>query len=154
MSYSNTAQLETYYNISYTVVACMFLAPFAGYTLSAILINRIHVHFGQFGVAVTAPVCKIIGYAITCVAPPYPVIPVIFVLIGFGNGLEDGAWNAWIGGMRNGNELMGILHGAYGLGATIGPLISTAMITKGGLQWFTWYYVMVSLHFHVSLEFD
>ena len=90
----------------------MFLAPFVGYTFSAILINRIHVHFGRFGVAVISPVCKIIAYAITCVAPPYPVIPVIFVLVGFACGLEDGAWNAWIGGMRNANELMGILHGA------------------------------------------
>lgn len=45
--------------------------------------------------------------------------------------------------MGNANELMGLLHGAYGLGATIGPLISTAIVTKGGLQWFTWFYVMV-----------
>ena len=125
-------------------MACVFLSPFAGYTLSAFLINRIHVHFGQFGVAVIAPTCKIIGYAVTCAAPPYPVIPVIFILVGFGNGLEDGAWNAWIGAMKNGNELMGLLHGAYGLGAAIGPLISTSMPTKGELKWFTWFYVMVS----------
>jgi fucose permease len=45
--------------------------------------------------------------------------------------------------MENANELMGILHGAYGLGGAIGPLISTAMVTKGGLHWYTWYYVMV-----------
>jgi fucose permease len=47
--------------------------------------------------------------------------------------------------MCNANELMGILHGAYGLGATIGPLIATAMITKAGLQWYAWYYVMIGL---------
>ncbi len=138
---------EDYYSIKYTVVATIFLSPFAGYTLSAVLINRIHVSHGQFGIAVAAPICKIIAYVVTCVHPPWPVIPVIFILVGFGNGLEDGAWNAWIGGMANGNELMGLLHGAYGLGATIGPLISTSMIaeSKAGLGWWTWYYVMVGL---------
>jgi hypothetical protein len=35
--------------------------------------------------------------------------------------------------MENANELLGFLHGAYGLGATISPLSATSMITKGGL---------------------
>lgn len=51
----------------------------------------------------------------------------------FGNGLEDGGWNAWIGNMESANELLGLLHGAYGLGATISPLIATSMVTKGDL---------------------
>lgn len=65
------------------------------------------------------------------------------MVAGFGNGLEDGGWNAWIGNMESANELLGFLHGAYGLGATISPLIATAMVTKGNLQWYTFYYVMV-----------
>jgi fucose permease len=36
-----------------------------------------------------------------------------------------------------------LLHGAYGLGATVGPLVSTAMITKGNMDWYTFYYIMV-----------
>jgi fucose permease len=55
------------------------------------------------------------------------------VLSGFGNGLEDGAWNAWIGNMEKANELLGFLHGAYGLGATISPLIATASMLRSGL---------------------
>ncbi len=101
-------------------------------------------HFGQRGVATIAPCCKIIGFVIICNHPPYPVIPVILILAGFGNGLEDGAWNAWVGNMENANELMGILHGAYGLGATIAPLIATAMVTKAALPWYSFYYVLVS----------
>ncbi|ELR05809.1 hypothetical protein GMDG_01886 [Pseudogymnoascus destructans 20631-21] len=135
--------IEEYYKINYAIVACMFLSPFAGYTLSAFMISKIHMRFGQVGIAVIAPTCKIIAYVITCVHPPFPVVPVFLVLTGLGNGLEDGAWNAWVGNMENANELMGILHGAYGLGGAIGPLISTAMVTKGGLHWYTWYYVMV-----------
>jgi len=135
--------LEEYYDINYTVISLVFLAPFIGYSAAALLNNKVHMRFGQLGVAVIAPTCKIIAYVVTCVHPPYPVLPVIFVLSGFGNGLEDGGWNAWIGNMENANELLGFLHGAYGLGATISPLIATAMVTKGNLQWYTFYYIMV-----------
>lgn len=121
----------------------MFLSPFVGYTTSAFILNKVHMSLGQIGIATLAPLCKIVAYVVVCVHPPFPVIPIIFVLTGLGQGLEDGAWNAWIGNMAKGNELMGLLHGAYGLGATIGPLITTSMVTKGGLQWYTWYYVMV-----------
>ncbi|KAH8597897.1 major facilitator superfamily domain-containing protein [Bisporella sp. PMI_857] len=137
--------LETYYGISYTVVSLLFLSPFLGYTGAAFLNNKIHVRFGQRGVAVITPLCKILSYTVTCVHPPYPVLPIVFVITGFGNGLLDAGWNAWVGNMQNANELLGFIHGAYGLGATISPLIATSMVAKGNLQWYTFYYVMLGL---------
>ena len=65
------------------------------------------------------------------------------MLAGFANGLEDGGWNAYIGNMQNANEMLGILHGAYGLGAVLSPLIATTMITKGSLPWYDFYYIMI-----------
>lgn len=127
-------KLELYYGLNYTIVSLVFLAPFIGYTLAALLNSPIHRRFGQLGVATIAPVCKIIAYVVTCLHPPYPVLPVIFMIAGFGNGIEDGGWNAWIGNMVNANELLGFLHGMYGAGATVSPLIATAMITKGNLH--------------------
>lgn len=43
--------------------------------------------------------------------------------------------------MDKANELLGILHAAYGFGATISPLIATTMVTKGALPWYRFYYV-------------
>jgi fucose permease len=136
--------LETYYDVNYTVVSLVFLAPFVGYSAAALLNNRIHMRWGQLGVAIIAPLCKIVAYVVACVHPPFAVLPVIFMLSGFGNGLEDGGWNAWIGNMQSANELLGFLHGAYGLGATISPLIATSMVTKADLPWYDFYYLMVS----------
>ena len=62
-----------------------------------------------------------------------------------GNGVLDAAWNAWIGTMDQQNQLLGLLHGCYGLGATVSPLIGTTMVTKGQLGWWTFYYVMAGL---------
>jgi len=101
-------------------------------------------HLGQRGIAIIAPCSKLVAYVVACNHPPYPVLPIVLTLAGFGGGLEDGAWNAWVGNMARANELMGILHGAYGLGATISPIISTAMVTKANLPWYRYYLVLVS----------
>ncbi|KAK3946269.1 major facilitator superfamily domain-containing protein [Diplogelasinospora grovesii] len=142
--------IEDYYHISYTVLSLVFLAPFIGYLLAALLNNKIHHKFGQLGVAILGPLGRLIGYFPMAFHPPYPALPIVMLFPGFGSGLEDSAWNAWIGNMQNANELLGVLHGAYGLGATIGPLIATAMVTRAGLPWYAFYYLMIALS---GLEF-
>ncbi|KAK5660887.1 hypothetical protein OQA88_12259 [Cercophora sp. LCS_1] len=137
--------IETYYSISYTILSLLFLSPFVGYLLAALLNNHIHHHLGQRGVAILGPLCRLCGFTPLAFHPPYPALPVVMLLTGFGNGIQDSAWNAWIGNMHQANELLGLLHGAYGLGATIGPLIGTAMVTKGNLQWYTFFYIMIGL---------
>lgn len=104
-----------------------------------------HHHFGQRGVAILGPLCRLLGYIPVSLHPPFAVLPIVLLLPGFGGGLEDSGWNAWVGNMRNANELLGILHGAYGLGATIGPLIATAMVTKARLPWYAFFYLMTGL---------
>lgn len=47
--------------------------------------------------------------------------------------------------MANANEVLGIMHAFYGLGGTLAPLIATAMITKLGVEWYEYYYVMIAV---------
>lgn len=138
------SQLETYYNLSYTVVSLVFLSPLVGYTLAAFLNQRIHTTLGQRGVGLIGPGCHLLAYIVNCLHPPYPVLVISFIFAGFGNGLEDAAWNAWIGNMANANELLGLLHGVYGVGAVLSPLVATSMITRANLPWYYYYFVMVS----------
>ncbi len=129
--------------MSYTIVALIFLSPLVGYTCSAVLNNRIHLRFGQRGVAFICPICHLVAYVVAALHPPFPVLVIIFILAGFGNGLEDAAWNAWVGPMANCNEVLGVLHGFYGLGATVSPLVATALITKVHRLWYEFYWIMV-----------
>lgn len=135
--------LETYYNVNYTVISLIFLSPVGGYIASALLNNRVHMMAGQRGVAMIMSVSHLIAYTVICLHPPYPVIVVVFILAGFGNGLGDAAWNAWVGDMANPNEILGFLHAFYGLGATISPLVATTVIVKAGWKWYQFYYLMV-----------
>ncbi|KAI1342965.1 MFS general substrate transporter [Xylariaceae sp. FL0016] len=137
--------IQSYYGLTYLVVSLIFLSPFVGYTAAAFLNNFFHLRIGQRGVAFVCSVCHLVSYVIIALHPPYPVLVVAFMLAGFGNGVADAAWNAWIGNMDRANELLGVLHGLYGAGAVLSPLIATTMITKAGLGWYNYYYIMIGM---------
>lgn len=137
------SQLESYYNLSYTIVSLVFLSPLLGYATAAIVNERAHCAIGRRGVAFVSSLCHLIAYILNCVHPPYPVLVVSFIFAGLGNGLADSAWNAWIGNLDNANQLLGLLHGSYGVGAVISPLIASLLVADAGLPWYYFYYIMV-----------
>lgn len=95
--------------------------------------------------ALIGPICKIAAYIVISIHPPYPVVVAVLVFAGVANGILDGAWNAWISQFPSTNQLLGLMHGCYGVGATISPLIATSMITKYGLGWWEFFYLMTAL---------
>ncbi|KAK5093982.1 hypothetical protein LTS08_008766 [Lithohypha guttulata] len=103
----------------------------------------VHMKFGQRGVAAIMGVSHLIAYTVISIHPPYPALVVVFMVGGYGNGLGDSAWNAWVGDMANANEVLGFLHGMYGLGACVSPLIATAIVTQAGWQWYEFYYFLI-----------
>ncbi|KAJ5766200.1 uncharacterized protein N7511_003816 [Penicillium nucicola] len=135
--------LEDYYNLSYTIVSLVFLSPLLGYATAAIVNDKAHCTFGQRGVALISSACHLIAYILNCVHPPYPVLVVSFIFAGLGNGMADSAWNAWVGDLDNANQLLGFLHGSYGIGAVIAPLVASFLIADAGLPWYYFYYIMI-----------
>ncbi|KAH6868520.1 major facilitator superfamily domain-containing protein [Alternaria rosae] len=135
--------LEEYYDLTYAVVSLIFLSPMSGYISAALLNNWLHVRFGQRGIAFLGPACHLVAYLGIALHPPYPVLVVLFIFSGFGNGIEDAAWNAWAGSLANANEVLGFLHGLYGLGALLSPLAATSLIAKRGWQWYQFYHIML-----------
>ncbi|KAL4867188.1 hypothetical protein BDV12DRAFT_209980 [Aspergillus spectabilis] len=134
--------LGKYYNADYTTVSVVFLSPFIGYAIAALANSWIHERFGQRGIALIGTGMHIIAYLATTQHPSYPILIVIFILAGLGNGIVDASWNAWIGAMHNSSQLMGILHAFYGLGAALAPLTATYLVTDRGWEWYEFYYVM------------
>ncbi|KAI4639336.1 uncharacterized protein J4E78_010969 [Alternaria triticimaculans] len=135
--------LEEYYDLTYVVVSLVFLSPMGGYISAALLNNWLHIHFGQRGIAFLGPVFHLVAYVGIALHPPYPVLVVLFIFSGFGNGIEDAAWNAWASSLANANEVLGFVHGLYGLGALLSPLAATSLIAKRGWQWYQFYYIML-----------
>ncbi|CAK3899878.1 Bypass of stop codon 6 [Lecanosticta acicola] len=141
--------LETYYGLNYTTVSLVFLATFPGYVLAALSSDRLHLRFGRRGLAVFASACRLAAYIALVCHPPWAVIIVMLVFCGWGNGLLDAGWNAWVGDLNSPNELLGLIHALYGLGAAVAPLVASAMVDKYGLNWYDFYFIPLGL---ASLE--
>ncbi|KAJ4243468.1 hypothetical protein NW762_014799 [Fusarium torreyae] len=137
--------LEEYYDLTYTIVSLIFLTPFAGYSIAAFTNARIHMKFGRRGVAIMAPICHLITFVALALHPPYPVLVVCNMFSGFGNGLTDACFCAWIGVMDKANAVQGFLHAFYSVGALSAPLIATSIVVTHELPWYTFYYVMIGI---------
>lgn len=84
--------------------------------MATLIVNKIHMTFGQRGIAIIGPLCHIIPFVIMALHPPWPAMLAVYVLVGLGNGLIDAAWNSWIADMASANTVMGLLAAFYGLG--------------------------------------
>ncbi|CAI6014991.1 unnamed protein product [Clonostachys chloroleuca] len=139
-------QIEPYYDVNYTTVSLLFVVPFVGYLTAALANNWIHITIGQRGISLLGSVCRLIGYVPMALHPSsFGLLPAAMVFTGLGNGLNDSAWNAWVGNLHNTNELLGLLHGSYGIGGTLAPLLASVMVTKLQLEWYDFFYLMISL---------
>jgi len=117
--------------------------PFPGYIASAFSTHLIHERFGQRGIAILGTVTHIVTFTVIALHPPFPLVIVMFAVQGFGHGIIDSAWNAWLADMANAHEIMGFLHGFFGLGGVLSPLIATTLVTKVQWPWYRFYFIMV-----------
>ena len=89
--------------------------------------------------------CQVAAYAVACFHPPFYGLVLAYVLVGLGAGCKNATWNSFICGLDNANELLGLLHGSYGMGATILPALSSALFTKYHWEWYMIYYILLGL---------
>ncbi|KND94940.1 Bypass of stop codon protein 6 [Tolypocladium ophioglossoides CBS 100239] len=137
--------LEADYHLGYVVVSLVFLSPLVGYVSSAMLNNRLHHRLGRRGVAAVCGASHLAAYAVIAAHPPYAVLVFAFILAGFGNGVADAAWNAWVGSLANSSELLGFLRSFCGVGGVVSPLVATTLVTKANMPWHSFYYIMIGL---------
>lgn len=124
-------ELEAHYDLTYRAASLSFLVAFTGYLVAALICDHMHRYLGMGGVSMLGVACQVACYAIASTAPPFALFLLSYAISGFGNGLIEAAWNAWAGSLENQNEIMGLLHGFYGLGGMICPAFATTMLAHG-----------------------
>jgi fucose permease len=89
----------------------------------------------------------ICGYIpIVCTAP-FPAIVLSFFLLGLGIAINLAMGNVFCANLHNATAALGVMHGSYGIGGTIGPLIATAIVTTGGLIFSRYYFLILAIAF-------
>jgi fucose permease len=111
-----------------------------GYLVASIGYGRVHARVGT-GLALTVGGGLLgIGALGFAVAPAFWVVSVSAVMLGLGGGLIDAGMNAHAA-LAFDIRSINLLHAAYGVGATAGPLVITLSLGAGG-SWRAGYAVL------------
>nr|MCU0495578.1 MFS transporter [Chloroflexaceae bacterium] len=118
-------------------LGALLLTVMTGYLLSSFSSGWVLRHMGV-GTLLTlsclVAAASLLGYA---VAPLWAVMVALGVLAGLGGGAIDAGLNSYAATYHSART-MNWLHACYGIGATLGPLLMTAVLTRG-LPWQTAY---------------
>jgi fucose permease len=136
--------VERYYHIGYAIVSLIFVGNALGFILAAPLVNLVESHFGRAKTYIFATSLMSVAYTAIICTPPFPVVVVSFFVLGFAMGLFLAITNTFIINLVNGTVLLGAMHGLYGLGGTVSPLMATTMVSRG-IHWSYFYAIPMSL---------
>jgi fucose permease len=133
-----------YYDIGYAVVSLIFVGQAIGFLVSAVALDPLRAKIGRAKLLGLAQGMLTLAYIAHCTGAPFPVIVCAFFFVGFSIGVNVAIGNLFCGGMQNGTLMLGLLHGMYGLGGTVGPLIATGIVTAAGAVWTRYYLLTLS----------
>ncbi|CAG8971599.1 hypothetical protein HYALB_00007992 [Hymenoscyphus albidus] len=131
--------LEKHYNIGYAIVSLIFVGNACGFLIAAFFVDAIRARLGRGKTLMIAQAFMVASYVAIVATPPFPVTVVAFFTLGIGMAMNLAMGNVFAANLQNGTTMLGAMHGSYGIGGTIGPLIATAMVAAGGLLWSRFY---------------
>ncbi|KAK9363596.1 major facilitator superfamily domain-containing protein [Lipomyces starkeyi] len=134
--------IEEYYNIDYAEVSTIWMANTIGFIVTAVISHYIYVRIGRAGMLTAGPAILVIMYALIVPAPPFGVVIVGFFFGGLGMACVVANVNVFLSYLAHTEACFGLVHGSYGVGATISPLIATAMVSRG-IKWSYFYSLML-----------
>jgi fucose permease len=132
---------NSHYGIGYAIVSLIFVTNAVGFILAAFIVDLLRSRLGRARTLMIAQFLMSCGYISIVCTPPFPVVIISFFFLGLGMAINLAMGNVFAANLHNGTKMLGAMHGSYGLGGTIGPLIATAMVTSGGLV-FSRYYLL------------
>lgn len=140
-------QLQEYYNINDLQTGYVFLASVSGYFLMAVLTEICHRRLGVRGIVIMGTASLTLAYLVLSTRPPFFVLIMCYMLGGIGFGSLDAGLNGWMGNLVDLNQLLGILHGCYGIGSMISPPLITHLVDRAvnPWQWNSYYLVLSSV---------
>ncbi|NCG23491.1 MAG: MFS transporter [Actinobacteria bacterium] len=105
----------------------IFVALSGGYMVAGIASGHIADRIGTVTTIIVGVVVSTIGLGLLAVSATWWMVLAGFAGLGLGNGMGDASGNTWVA-LNFGPRHMGMLHAAYGVGASIGPVLMSVLI--------------------------
>lgn len=125
-----TPSIRASFALGPEAIGGLLLSFTAGYLLSSFVSGAVVAHLGVgalLAASCLATAASLLGYA---AAGAWWVMLAAAVLSGLGAGAIDAALNTWVA-THHGPRTVNWLHACYGVGATAGPLLMTAVLAAG-----------------------
>jgi fucose permease len=106
------------------------LAYGSGYTVSTVLGGPIARRYSVWTMLAGAATTAAVALGAIAASPSWPALLVAVLLFGVSGGATDIAGNTFVA-IKRGTRSMGLLHAAFGVGATLGPLLVAGLLALG-----------------------
>ncbi|KAK6457203.1 major facilitator superfamily domain-containing protein, partial [Scheffersomyces xylosifermentans] len=143
--------IESYYGINYSIASLIWVANAGGFIIIACFSDKLQPWFDRRNSLVLGCVLCCIMYAIIssgadhpALVVKYPAIVFAFLLGGAGFGTLISQCNVFISRLEGSSLYLSYLHGSYGIGATISPLVVTTMVGRG-IPWHYFYMILLGI---------
>ncbi len=136
--------MRAHYGVSNAIIALPFLFSAVGYLTAAfnsgLLVAKLGIRlFLLLGIGAFLCAATVIS-----LMPPFPVLLLLLLPLGFGAAILDAGLNAYIAGLPRNTALLNYLHAFYGAGALLGPIIASGLLAIG-FGWNSVYVVWISI---------
>src|SRR5579884_1964904 len=123
--------LQAHYDVDKATIGLLFLSGALGYLIGAFNTGLFFDKLGQRLSLMLGAVSFLLGAAVVSRMPPFSVMVIMFLLLGFGIAVIDAGLNAYIAGLPRNTTLLNYLHAFYGAGAWLGPIVASAILVVG-----------------------
>lgn len=136
--------MEEDYHIGYAIVSLIFVTNAVGFISAAPIAQALQARLGRAKTYLLAQTIIAAGYIMLVCKPPFPVVVIAFFFLGLGIASNLAPNNVFCANLSNGTTALGCLHGSYGIGGTIGPLMATGLVTHGH-AWSVFYFIALAV---------
>ncbi len=142
--------MQTTYHTGKDTISLLFLAGTFGYFMASFNNGLLLDKLGNRRFLLLATLMMALGFALLSSRPPFFLLLLGIVPIGFGVAMLDAGFNSYIARLPNNTALLNYLHAFYGMGALLGPLVASAFLALGWI-WNSVYFVWISMALLVFL---
>jgi fucose permease len=143
--------MQKEFEVPLDAVGILLLGSTLGYLSASFLSGPLAYRFGAGKMFIGSAVLSAFGLLAISFSHTWLLLPVFMLIGGFGNGLIDAGFNAYVA-QHHGARAMNWLHGSFGIGTTIGPLVMRQVLT-GGNSWRMGYVVSCIVMLVVGVVF-
>ena len=116
------------YHVNKGTIGLLFLSMAIGFIASAFNSGLLVAKLGSRLFLMLGAALMLLTMFTISLAPPFLIMLVMFLPLGFGVAIIDAGLNAYIAGLPRNAALLNYLHAFYGAGALLGPIIASGLL--------------------------